>query len=388
MASLSTAKVTTMGTLAVVSIIGFGFCGVSYGVYQQTSKISVVSSKMDLLLEGSGSRVEAAALKTATLEAASREAAALKAATLEIKEMKALVRNLTEAASLKAAAVKGYEDVYLEPPAQSNFIPLSWIKENYVSFYKKYAKHVAWDSSCMSQDEDKQLEFALGYASAGHFLEVGAFCGCSAVQIVGGMEKRRKDEQRDQRYRFFTADLFPAMPGSGSPHTFEYVESDKGLDGSTTQTVQLNLWGQPQYQDPIPKGDYLAGFGPHVDRPGGMLHCMYTTLWENGGKDMMDRVSIVAGGAHHVPLLPYRTIFTDSAHDLGIVAVTKNAWDRALGRGYPVIIAFHDTANHPDRAKYLATYYRAEDTFWGSLMFAIQVPRDWKEPFPFDPKAA
>jgi hypothetical protein len=56
MASLSTAQVTTMGTLAVVSIIGFGFCGVSYGVYQQTSEIAVVSSKMDLLLEGSGSR--------------------------------------------------------------------------------------------------------------------------------------------------------------------------------------------------------------------------------------------------------------------------------------------------------------------------------------------
>ena len=56
MASLSTAQVTTMGTLAVVSIIGFSFCGVSYGVYQQTSKIAVVSSKMDLLLKGSGSR--------------------------------------------------------------------------------------------------------------------------------------------------------------------------------------------------------------------------------------------------------------------------------------------------------------------------------------------
>ena len=99
----------------------------------------------------------------------------------------------------------------------------------------------------------------------------------------------------------------------------------------------------------------------------------------------MDCVSIVANGASHVPRMPYRAIFTDTAHDLGLVNMTKVAWEHALGRGYPVLMVFHDIGSWAYRVKYLSDYYLAEDTFVGRMSFALQAPANWKAPFAFNP---
>jgi hypothetical protein len=38
-------------------------------------------------------------------------------------------------------------------------------------------------TNCMLVEEDQRMLYAIGFASAGHVLELGPFCGCSTVQV-------------------------------------------------------------------------------------------------------------------------------------------------------------------------------------------------------------
>merc|ERR1719274_328561 len=101
---------------------------------------------------------------------------------------------------------------------------------------------------------------------------------------------------------------------------------------------------------------------------------------------MMDRVSIVANDGDHAPKYSWRAVFTDTAHDLGLVNMTRPSWEHALGRGYPALMIFHDIGLSDHRVEYITKCYRAEETFRGEMGFAIQVPGDWTAPFQFNPE--
>ena len=149
--------------------------------------------------------------------------------------------------------------------------PLRWIRERMedVSLLASPPPTV-WHrdgvSSCLLLPQDARLLFLLGYVSRGAVLELGPFCGCSSVQIARGMEAKRFWENRSERHRFFTADIFPAPPGSESVHRFDVVE---------TKRVNLFLWGQPVWEKKMPRSRYQRTFGPFAEAPGGMLHCLY-----------------------------------------------------------------------------------------------------------------
>ena len=67
-----------------------------------------------------------------------------------------------------------FEASYTETESRSPFVPLSWIKEN---FRAQKMTGKSDSPGCMLLEEDAQLLPSLGYASAGHVLEVGSFCG-------------------------------------------------------------------------------------------------------------------------------------------------------------------------------------------------------------------
>ena len=47
------------------------------------------------------------------------------------------------------------------------------------------------------------------------------------------------------------------------------------------------------------------------------------------------------------------------------------------------MLAFHDTANDPERSKYVADYFRATHIVKANSILALEVPADWTPPFNF-----
>lgn len=227
--------------------------------------------------------------------------------------------------------------------------------------------------NCMMGSLEPKLLYALGEAAAGPILEIGPFCGCSTIQLALGRRARMKNGKNATfaERPFYTSDIFPGALGSKGPYRFDYTDDskqkvsffydNKAVDNGT-DAKNMGYYGVPS-------------------APGGMLDCLRKNLWDAGVSP--DDVGIIATGVRHAPILPYRLIWSDFAHDLHKLLFTLPYWQHRLGQGYPVLIAFHDTANDPVRTKYLADYFRAVHTVSVDLVFALEVPADWTPPFDF-----
>ena len=197
--------------------------------------------------------------------------------------------------------------------------------------------------------------------AAGPVLEEGCYCGCSSSMLALGLIEAAKEQNR-KPHAFYTSDAFPISPTSDvkSPSFYKYVDED----------VELRVMGKLVYKGKARKS-FEALMEPMLKKDITIMPCLFRTLYRN---NLTDVVSVIAGGSFGgnkkkiscsivrlyvclAPKLPYRLIFSDSAHSIEEIVANEHVITPHVFKGYPVLLVFHDCGTEPALQAYLNIRY-------------------------------